>query len=164
MKRAILWAVIFQVFTSIGVDAAFYRTQIYFSNRFPTLEEPIKMPDGTGPGERCRAQLVRVLVDGSVEAICRIGRFRTTAEWARFYVVPIEVTLERYYFASERAKEGVIRLRLRVWEGDAWETARVRGESADWEQIVHPINSPYVSPATPQMPVKFRGFTLKERP
>jgi hypothetical protein len=122
------------------------------------------MPDGTGPGERFVAQLVRVLEDGSVEPIGPRGRFRSSPKEARFYVVPIEITLERYYFASERAKEGVIRLRLRVWEGDSWEKARVRGESTDWEQTVYPINSPYVAPSSPAMPMKFRGFALKERP
>ena len=177
MKKPLLFSIVilaFLTFTSIGVDAADYRTQIFFRNLalVSNIDEPIRMPDGTAPGSRCVAQLCHVLENGSVQPIGSVGRFYDVEmrspsyrEESRFYLRDtISVVIERYPFPFEGARDALIRLRLRVWEGDSWETARIRGESADFDHILHPLGGGDRPPEVPEMPVNFRGFTLTERP
>src|SRR5688572_29402477 len=109
MKKPLLFSIVilaFLTFTSIGVDAADYRTQIFFRNRAHNLDEPIRMPDGTAPGDRCVAQLCHVLENGSVQPIGSVGRFYdvemrspSAREESRFYLKDtISVVIDRYPF------------------------------------------------------------------
>lgn len=145
------------------IPATDYKTSVWFNNRTSLGDQPIRLPDGTGPGSNFVAQLLHVQEDGSV---IELGRtlFRADPEPARFFVNPIQVTLERFSFSEPTSISGTIRLRLRVWEGPDWTTARVRGQSEDWEQTVFPIDSPYLTPQPTSEATAFRGFTLTERP
>src|SRR3569833_2122162 len=162
MKKNVLLFLVVLAVTTITPQAKFYRTEIAFSNRFlPSGNQPITLPDGSGPGAGYSIQLLLVGEDGSLQALSPTGAFRTDLPAAAFYAVPFVVIVDSLWFVND--KVATIKLRVRVWEGDSWETAAVRGESADFDYDVYPLNGPY-PPEAPATDYNFLGFTLTERP
>jgi hypothetical protein len=162
MKRNLFLCLVVVAVTTITLHAEFYRTEILFSNRYLLSgHQPITLPDGSAPGAGYTAQLLLVGENGSLQPLFPTGAFRTEVPAAEFYVAAFVVMIDSLWFDNGQA--ATITLRLRVWEGASWETAAIRGESADYLYAVYPLNGPN-PPAPPGKPDNFVGFTLTERP
>src|SRR5258708_5090097 len=90
------------------------------------VNAPVSRPDGSGAGAGVTAQLFRVNSNGSLTPLLPTTTFRTAPVAARFYVLGALVGID-----SVEPFETVT-LRMRAWEGKAWATANVRGESKDF--------------------------------
>jgi hypothetical protein len=162
MKKLILFCLTLLLLFVSNASAAFYRTQIIFNNHVAgSVEEPVFLPDGTGPGPDYNAQLFMVQEDGLLKPLFPIGAFRSGTPAAYFYISNLSVILDSLWFDNPIST--TITLRLRAWKGDSWETSPVRGESENFLHEVYPLNGPR-PPGVPSKPVNFRGFTLTARP
>lgn len=99
--------------------------QVALDNHFSgLLDAPIVRPDGSGAGAGITAQLFLVGSGGQLTAVGVPTDFQTSSPAVTPYLNPITVTVPK-------AGPGMSAiLRLRVWEGDSYETATYRGESA----------------------------------
>jgi hypothetical protein len=102
--------------------------QVLFNNRVAgQVVAPVSRPDGSGAGAGVRAQLVMVKNGGTLVPLTPETIFRTSSPAATYFVQPVAVTVP-----GVRPREEVT-LRVRVWEGKDYGTARLRGESKDFK-------------------------------
>ncbi len=123
-------------------------SSVVFNNRVGTfVNAPVSRPDGAGAGAGAQAQLVLVKGDGSLQPLESATTFRTTSAAAAYCVNPTDVIVPGSPGQSAT-------LRLRAWIGGSYESAEMRGESAD---IVVILNE-YWDPG-PNL-VGLTGFTM----
>lgn len=93
------------------------------------VNAPVTLWDGSGPGlsSGWNAQLVHVRSDNVIVPLFPASVFRNTSPAASYYVKqPSETVRVPGVSPGDSAT-----LRLRVWNGESYETATLRGESSD---------------------------------
>jgi hypothetical protein len=89
------------------------------------IDAPVSRPDGKGAGVGAFAQLFLVGKSGELTPLPPKTTFRTKSAKASFFVEPTQVSIPGI------PNGGAVTLRLRVWEGSDYATAKLRGESID---------------------------------
>lgn len=101
---------------------------VIFNTRiYQIVDAPVSRPDGTGAGAGAFAQLFIVRQDKTLVALNPKTAFRTNLPAASFYVQATQVDVP----GVQRGE--TITLRMRAWEGADWDSAKLRGESNDFQ-------------------------------
>ena len=125
---------------------------VQFNNRLPgSVDARVTMQDGTGVGSGWTAQLAVVNSTGTVTPVTPTTTFRTSTAAATGYVNPIDLPVPNTVPGS------TITLVLRAYNGGAFESSTLRGQSQPINVVLGGVGSP---PSPPNALAGLSGFVV----